>query len=304
MGGYTKNVAVIKGISAGFSADGGALSGLVRAERYSGELTVEVTLINFAPTTQGRYVCAVGDGKNCQILENNYFSGPSPVDTSGGFCAAVCFVNNGVRPVASAVCGNCGGAFEGLVKYIIKSENIKEPPAENNPPEIRPEKYEDEAVAEENYYEYAETDEGRGAVRQGEEKKEDGQKSAVDEKAVCAGKEGEDALAPAAFYYKMKDEIENIFLSYPPAEELNAAIENSRWAKIEYGGGKCYVFGVISQNGMPQYLCYGLPAKDTACPPGLRGISSYLPVKTQYGMGFWVIYQSAETGLTATDAAQ
>ena len=56
---YTKNIAVIHGIKDGFSSDGGNLSGLVKAERYGRRLTVEASLVNFAPLSQGRFVTAI-----------------------------------------------------------------------------------------------------------------------------------------------------------------------------------------------------------------------------------------------------
>ena len=56
MGGYTKNIAVIRGLKSGFSADGGDLSGLIKAEKYGSSLKVEVSLINFAPLTDRKSV--------------------------------------------------------------------------------------------------------------------------------------------------------------------------------------------------------------------------------------------------------
>ena len=41
MAGYSKNIAVIKGLKDGFSADGGAVSGLVKAEKYGRSLKVD-----------------------------------------------------------------------------------------------------------------------------------------------------------------------------------------------------------------------------------------------------------------------
>ena len=58
---YTKNIAVIRELKSGFSADGGALTGLVKVERYGAKLKAEASLINFAPLTEGRYVIAVSD---------------------------------------------------------------------------------------------------------------------------------------------------------------------------------------------------------------------------------------------------
>ena len=77
MSGYTKNIAVIRGLKSGFSVDGGPLSGLVKAEKYGSNLRVEVSLINFAPLNQGKYVCAVSDGKGVCVLDGLSFDGIS-----------------------------------------------------------------------------------------------------------------------------------------------------------------------------------------------------------------------------------
>ena len=159
MGGYTKNIAVIRELKNGFSADGGALSGLIKCERYGTRLKAEASLINFAPLTEGRYVVAVSDGNHTQILEGNVFEGISEVDTGEGFAALVCFVNGEVSPIASAVCGNFQSAALGIRSVIERAEHTVKH-TENTATA-----YEDEAIAQENYYEYEQTDADRRAVR-------------------------------------------------------------------------------------------------------------------------------------------
>lgn len=290
---YTKNIAVIKGVKEGFSADGGTLSGLVKAEKYSSNLKVEINLINFAPLSEGRYVAAVSDGVNCEIVENCLFEGKSPVDTGKGFAAVICYVNGGVQLLASAVCGNFQAEVFGLKAEIERLEKTKteekaEKPA---PPAV---KYEDEAISEVNYYEFAQTDEGGVPVREDEEKKEDGAELFEDEKDARAVEEG---LARGGFYEKMKPEIEGLLSAFPKCAALEKAIKGSRWAEIGYGDGRFYVFGVIYSDGSPRYICYGVPSDDKNSPPeSMRGLSSYFPAKTRLGEGFWIIYQDAETG--------
>lgn len=325
---YTKNIAVIKGLQSGFSADGGALSGLVKAERYSSELRVEISLINFAPLSEGRYVTALSDGPHTQIIEGGSFEGYSAVDTSRGFAAAVCFVNGGVQLIATAVCGDFQSAVFGLKGEIERAERIKAPiPQENE--NVTVQRYEDEALAEENYYEFDASFEGGQPVCQNTQKEEDGGElcknekdsvpveevqNSVDDNSLNiqnaihidilqqnAQPDGEEAknsnLARGGFYKKMKEQIEGLLSAYPPAEELCAAIEGSKWVKIPYGEDKFYVFGVISDQGVPKYICYGLPAADGEAPPAsMQGFASFLSVKTPNGVGFWMMYQDAETG--------
>lgn len=295
--GYTKNIAVIKGVKSGFSADGGELSGLVKAEKYSSELRVEVSLINFAPLTEGKYVAAISDGAHTQIIEGGVFEGKSDVDTSAGFAAAVFYVNGTVQLLASAVCGNYSAAVFGLKAELERAEKTEN--TENNRDSAEKEVkaapvqgYEDEAIAAENYYEFDKAYEGGGAVCEGAQKEEDG----------AAARQNETDAEPCEecgqnFFEKMREEIEKVLSSYPQAKELCEAVEGSRWVEISYGEGAFYVFGVIYDGGKPKYLCYGIPAASPGSPPAsMQGLAGFLEVKTQHGAGFWVMYQSADDG--------
>ncbi len=293
--GYTKNIAVIKGLLGGFSADGGPLSGLVKAEKYSSELRIEVSLINFAPLSEGRYVVALSDGPHTQIVEDGLFEGSSEVDTSQGFAAAVCYVNGTVQLIASAVCGNFHAAAFGLKTEIERAEKIKSVSAAAENKESAS-GYEDEALAEENYYEFGEVDENGGAVFETAQEKEDGNRPAEDEENSHSVGGGQTDKG-GRFYGRMRAEIERVLSDYPPSEELCAAVEDSRWVEISYGGDNFYVFGVIVRDGRPRYICYGIPTSQSDVPPaGMRGMAAFLDVKTQHGTGFWVMYQDADTG--------
>lgn len=328
MGGYSKNIAVIRGLKSGFSADGGALSGLVKAEKYGGRLKVEVSLINFAPLTEGRYVTAVSDGKHICILDGTLFEGASETDTSKGFAALVCFVNGTVSPIASAVCGAFQSAAIGIREEIEKQEKLsaKKPPAPV---------YEDDALAQENYYEYEQAVEDGGTLCKDKAETQDESRLSENAEAACsveggeginsdgaslndnarkddsgndnfvnnsAGRDGENTAIPLAhgkcFYERMKGEIEGVLSDFPAEETLERMVEGSRWVRINYGEGKHYVFGVIYGAGQPQYICYGVPSSDSRRPPeSLSGLASFIPSSPDgANKGYWVMYQDASTG--------
>lgn len=379
MAGYTKNIAVIRGIKSGFSADGGALSGLVKAEKYGTFFRAEISLINFAPLTQGRYITAVTDGENTVICEGGYCECQSNIETSEGFAAVVCFVNGEVSPVAVAVCGDMAWAAPLAVREAEKQEKNKHLPEAGAA-------YEDEAIAEDNYYEYGKNTQSERDVRKDKEeekgrgggeneahfslrkepedaaekntcKKEDGfadgklndftekncycpadmpeipQNNKACEKDNCgaenpdknrlrenAGKtenkktdKAENAFKSYAaensenggkareipladdlgFYERMRGEIEKLLISHPHETELEEAVENSRWVRINYGGKRFYVFGIIFEEGRPSYVCYGVPAMGSACPESLKGMAGFIPAGSG---GYWVMYQDARTG--------
>lgn len=327
---YTKNIAVIKGIRDGFSADGGKLSGLIKAEKYGAKLRVEVSLINFAPLTEGRYVCAVSDGKNTLLIEDGVFEGESEVDTSQGFASLICLVKGQVYPVASAICGNFHDTALSIKAEVEKAENLKTARSAPADDEKKPrnktvtkkveEVYEDEAIAEVNYYEYAKTDEDGSPVRKDKKEKAKGYEALHYETASCAVEEDQNGIKSAEtkaysggnsknnpqnpivesgiFYENMKDEIDGILQKYPAVEELEDLIEGSKWVKISYGDGGFYVFGVLYSEGKPAYICYGVPAEQSAIPPeSMKEMASFIPSsKENATTGYWVMYQDAETG--------
>lgn len=303
---YTKNIAVIRGLKSGFSVDGGALTGLIKVEKYGATLKAEASLINFAPLAEGRYVTAVSDGRHTQILDGTSFEGYSELDPASGFAALVCFVNGEVSPVASAVCGGCSAAAIGIRAEIEKAEGIESAKAVTDAAR----KYEDEALAEENYYEYEQTDKDRGAVREDTEKAQERIEPCKDAEASCAVavEELKNGLAHgAAFYEKMKNEIEGLLAAYPADNALGSIVENSRWVRIAYGDGKFYVFGVIYgvDDNAPQYICYGVPTKQGKRPPeGLAGLASFIPSSPEASGGYWVMYQDAATGASVKIEAE
>lgn len=333
MGGYTKNIAVIKGLKEGFSADGGALTGLVKAERYGNNLKIEATFINFAPLSEGRYVTAVSDGKNTLIVEDGLFEGVSALETGAGFAALICYINGGVYPIAAAVSGNFHGAALTIKAEVERAENIRNGLGGGTAVSGRGAKksdgtaqtvYEDEAIAEVNYYEFAEADEDGGAVRAGAAEEENGRKSgqneenfgafqtdeggvdpdisrneaAFAENSASKSRKGTGPLAGGEFYKRMKTEIEGLLSAYPPAEDLQGVVHGSKWVKISYGDGKFYVFGVIYDGAKPQYICYGVPSDNSAAPPeSMRGLASFIPASAENtDSGYWVMYQDAGTG--------
>lgn len=316
MSGYVKKIAVIKQVKSGFSADGGNLSGLVKAETYAGFLKVEVSLINFAPLTEGRYVLGITDGLNFVMFEGLNYEGEDELNLSSGFAFLVCFCHNGVAPVASAACGQMACALPDLKEEMTKRENV------------RPKKdgvaYDDEAITEVNYYESSY--EGGAAVRAAEAQEKNGSAGGKDEKTAGAveveenrgveeaavtddkvkGKDVSETesvkggLAGGDFYSRMEGDIKRIFSTYPKEAALEKAMEGSRFVKIAYGDGKYYVFGVLTVEGKPRYICYGVPANGAENPPpSLKGCASYIPVGDDSGVnGYWMTYQDAATGVS------
>ena len=308
MAGYIKKIAVIKQVKTGFSADGGAISGLVKAETYAGFLKVEISLINFAPTSEGKYVFGICDGLTTVIFDGLTFEGESDFNLSSGFAFLVCFCHTGVAPIASAACGQMACALPDLKEEMARRENTKL--KKDGKEGVA---YDDEAISEINYYEQRETFEGGHAVCEDTPQKKDGRASGEDEADLRAvegdKKDGvnffyDEFRQPAAgdlaggdFYSRMRGDIERIFAAYPREGALERAMEGSRFVRISYGQGKFYVFGVLTVEGKPRYICYGVPSSNSQTPPqSLQGCAGYVPVDG--GNGYWITYQDAITGVS------
>lgn len=185
---YVKKMCILRQIRQGFSADGNALSGLIKVEQYGKNLAVEVSIINFAPLSSGDYYCLLSDGKGktemLLLRGKSLFNILTDMDVSGGFCGIVCHVKNEVVPIAYGINGNGNYDWRAIlnatlppvfpkkktdkaapeiaetispppekerVKETATNERAKHSPTPLNEDENTP--YNDETVATENYYE-------------------------------------------------------------------------------------------------------------------------------------------------------
>ena len=206
-----------------------------------------------------------------------------------------------------------------------------EAPSASKTPRIEADgRYDDELIAAENYYAFADADlsslrirpsAGRADAEEPPVKAEAGEGGEGGngpsfppntESGTGEGGEGERAAErassepkkppakqPPRYYAKVQGDLRALFEQYPPEEELAACIPYSRWAKIAFARGKHYAVGVISDEGRPQYICYGVPAERLSEPPkALRGFCSFMPLSVfdLHGKGYWMMFQDADTG--------
>ena len=100
---------------------------------------------------------------------------------------------------------------------------------------------------------------------------------------------------PLAFYYKVRDALEETFVCYPLDDTLSKVIDGSEWVRIE-SGSSYYVVGKVYMEGVLKYICYGLPGDRSMSPPDeLANHTQYIPIPDTKG-GYFVIFQDASTG--------
>lgn len=100
------------------------------------------------------------------------------------------------------------------------------------------------------------------------------------------------------FFDKIQGELSKIFSTYPPENALSEQIEQSQWAKVPVDENAYYVVGLISQDGTPKYICYGVPDIDNSNPPKEKCESQWIPIENSVDNigGYWVMFQSAKDG--------
>lgn len=101
------------------------------------------------------------------------------------------------------------------------------------------------------------------------------------------------------FYYTIKPQLDEMFVCYPACEQLNSAVPNSSWVRVDAEDGN-YVVGIIRVDSAPSFICYGVPANSQMpLPQEFRNLCTFVPINKEgndSNDGYWLIYQSARNG--------
>lgn len=97
------------------------------------------------------------------------------------------------------------------------------------------------------------------------------------------------------YYQSVKGEIGKVFLQFPPYYPLIRKYKQSFFVRIDFpSSDKYFVLGLLQQDGIVKYICYGLPAEKE----GFRD-KDFTYVSSE-PTGFWMLFQDAETGQITT----
>ena len=93
------------------------------------------------------------------------------------------------------------------------------------------------------------------------------------------------------YYNVVKNEIANLFVTFPPFYPLIEKFSNSFFVRIDFPKSERYFsMGILLENEEPKYICYALPGdRGDFCDKDFVYIEGK-PV------GFWILYQDAHTG--------
>ncbi len=167
------------------------------------------------------------------------------------------------------------------------------------------ERYDDELIAEENYYEYenatAMESDNRTIHRLSEStvdfKASGGENLyAADLNDASAKSDDSEDLRP--YYKRVEKELKKLFDENQKEKDLERIVGGSKWVRVNYGEGKHYAVGIIYDGSSPLWICYGVPGSFGKRPQEIKNYCSFIPLSVfeTKKSGYWVSYQSALSG--------
>lgn len=100
------------------------------------------------------------------------------------------------------------------------------------------------------------------------------------------------------FFNRVQNQVFDLLSKNEPDQLLEDIIPGGKFCKVKLEDSY-YVFGVIYQDEVARYLCYGIPSNGNLNPPKeLEGFCQWLPidVNNEMGSGYWISYQDAFSG--------
>lgn len=265
-------------------SDGGA--GLIKLEYFAGKTTGQVKM----PCPDGAIAELRVDGRYFSAPACAQFNLPFPLTPESNVTARI-IQNGGVLAFSTP-------AFVPESKTEeVKEERTAESKAYDDAQEKKEAKH---AVLSEEFSEAEKAPENPDA-EQGVQEKENSASEQAERKRQnksARGKaKGKGRGEKTNFLTEIKDNLDELFDTYPKVEKLEEIVPNSAWVQVDGSDGGCYVVGIIAdEEGQARYLCYGIPDKDNTAPPSVRPeCRGWLPVEEE-GAGYWVMYQDLSTG--------
>ena len=171
--------------------------------------------------------------------------------------------------------------------------------------------YDDEAVAETNYYqEYEQQNqflkgENYEPIREQTCPANEQAQPEKQAQQTCHNASGyEDAQgnnsspAQPQYYLSIKEKLDALYQKYPPISALSALIPQSKWVKIPYDKTNYYAIGTVFENNLAKYVVYGIAGNRQNPPKQLSGCCYFIPESPYKPLeaGYWCLFQCAYTG--------
>lgn len=326
------SVLILKQLTPDYSVNGKILSGIARVENSFGVTDFCLSLVNVSTLYDGKFFIYIFGDKSplsfALSARPTSFRIPleCPNDFEKGFACALVAVKDFI-PVTVAFGKTQDFSLTLLdAKKLIDKSCLKahqnalsspsplvlEQPASKDVYSDAP--YDDEAVATENYFELEQDIKQKlekvkvfdNEITRNEDEFFNGRNKKEEEKITFGANLFQDEKDSVfikddklPFFATAKAELDLLFSRFPPFTLLNDFFPDSKWVKIYYDTERYYVVGVIKEEGLEKYVCYGVPATYSKEPPKeLKGYCSFIPLSIfdMQGEGFWMMFQDAVTG--------
>lgn len=270
---YVKKILVFDELAGGYRVRDKKVSGILKIEKSLGRASAEIMITNLDRKKAESVECVlyVGGGYYSAVSDGVKFSVPlrdaRQHDDAACLLAAVegnerapfAFASNCDRPSADDLAARLGGSVSAAATQ-----------------------YEDFIRRTDDYF--------GGRLDMDEIRK------ASAEKFAPVTKLGEIKTGDGGFFAEAAPILEKILKTYPPCDELSAAVKDSFWVRVPFRREKFFAVGVVEKNGSPAFVAYAVPGGRKNAPDDES--FSFLPVKNREE-GFWVIYQDIRTGACA-----
>lgn len=103
---------------------------------------------------------------------------------------------------------------------------------------------------------------------------------------------------PPTYYSTVKSKIDKLFNEHQPFLPLSQTVPFSKWIKIDYNKNSHYVVGIVFIKNVPSFIVYGVPGLKLNKPNGFLSDSQFIPTDlfSSSQNGYWCTFQSAQSG--------
>ena len=275
---YCKRVLILQQTNATFAQSGKQLCGMVKLTNSANQTSVKVFVTNFVPNPSVEWWILLNFGGKCLSHKVGNLSGESFDFAQLSLDEVACLlvvVDKSCTEVARAYLGSATlcDTLVHQMQWLV---------GQNMTP------YERFVSSTNNFYPNVSVDVDALKKSANNRYKVVEDYSSAFEKFYASG-------GIANYYQTVKEEIVKIFVQFPPYYPLINKYSGSFFVRIDFPSSeKYFVMGVLQQDNVIKYICYGLPAeKQGFCD------KDFVFVPNQ-PTSFYMLFQDANTGQITT----
>lgn len=282
-----------------------SVRGVAKRIKENEKFGIRVSLVNLSPLDCGEYFIFL-DNKKYPL--NDLYGGF--FESFEDFTGAVCIVKAERETLLPVAYGKFSEGAKSIWEIIENEKNgyKTEDCGAKTRDILSSQDYDDEQIATVDYFK-VERERERGELNETkpiseqvfaerttlerEEEKENGASSTKIDGDCAFATNCQDEI----YYNRVKSQLETLFKEHEKETDLENMVANSRWVKVG-DGANFYAVGIIVENNLPKFVCYGLAGSYDAKPSQIKNYSSFIP-KSPFnlkGDGYWVMFQDAISG--------